>query len=206
MVATVLRLALLAGCIPGLWSFEGARVGRPPEGFEIVSTMPPAPRWVVERDGGQHVLAQTEATPEDIRGRHSFALREGGACHDVTLRARIKLVSERGQAGLVFRYQDRQNHYVLVLDAKERNIRLVRVLHGNRVSIHGQDDVDLEAGVWYQLEIRLEGPEIAARMYGLRLFEATDRSLPEHGRIGFYCDDYTRARFDDLAVKATEPD
>jgi hypothetical protein len=206
MVAPMLRLVLLAGGLSGLWTFERGRAGHPPEGFEIVGTMPPAPHWVVQREAGQNVLAQTVATPEDKIGRHSFALVERGVYRDVVLRARIKLLTEYGQAGLVFRYRDRDNHYLLTLDARQRKIRLVRVVDGNRVSIHGEDDVDVQIGVWYQLQVRLEGPAIAARMYGLRLFEAKDRSLPEEGRIGFFCDDHTRAHFDDLEVTAIEPD
>jgi hypothetical protein len=206
MVAPMLRLILLAGGLSGLWTFERGRTGHPPEGFEIVGTIPPAPHWVVQREAGQHVLAQTVATPEDKIGRHSFALVERGVYRDVALRARVKLLTEYGQAGLVFRYRDRDNHYLLTLDARQGKIRLVRVVDGNRVSIHGEDDVEVQIGVWYQLQIRLEGPAIAARLYGLRLFEAKDRSLPEEGRIGFFCDDHTRAHFDDLEVTAIEPD
>jgi len=206
MVSPVLRLILLAGGVCGLWSFEEAPAGRPPAGFEIVGILPPAPHWVVERHEGQHVLAQTEATPEDLRGRHSFAVVKAGSYGDVILQARVKLLSERSQAGLVFRYQDRDNHYLLALDAKQRQIRLVRVVGGNRVAIHGEDDVDVELGVWYRLKLRLEGPAIVARMCGLRLFGVQDRSLPEEGRIGFYCDDNTRAYFDDLNVVAIKKD
>jgi hypothetical protein len=43
-------------------------------------------------------------------------------------------------------------------------------------------------------------------MYGLRLFEARDRGLPESGRIGFLCDDSTLAQFDDLRVTPLGPD
>ena len=201
----MLRMILLAGSVSGLWSFEEAPAGRPPEGFEVVSAQSPVGHWVVEEHGGERVLAQTEATPEDKRGRHSFALVEGGASADVDVRARIKLVSEGGQAGLTFRYQDLENHYLMVLDARSRKIRLVRVVDGNRVAIHGEDDVELETGVWYQLKVRLRGPAITVRMHGLRLFEAKDRSLPDGGRIGFFCDDHTSARFDDLAVTPIEP-
>jgi hypothetical protein len=201
----MLRMILFAGSVSGLWSFEEAPAGRPPEGFEVVSAQSPVGHWVVEEHGGERVLAQTEATPEDKRGRHSFALVEGGASADVDVRARIKLVSEGGQAGLAFRYRDPDNHYLMVLDATNRKIRLVRVVDGNRVAIHGEDDVDLETGVWYELKVRLRGPAITVRMHGLRLFEAKDRSLPDDGRIGFFCDDHTSAYFDDLAVAPIEP-
>lgn len=205
MVSPMLRLILLAGSVSGLWGFEQDPAGRPPEGFEVISTQPPPAHWVVEPHGGERVLAQTKATLEDKKGRHSFALVEGGLHGDVVLRVRIKLLSENGQAGLVFRYQDRDNHYLMVLDAKQRKIRLVRVVDGNRVAIHGEDDVELETGAWYQLKVRLKGPGIAARMHGLRLFDVKDRSLPDDGRIGFFCDDHTRAHFDDLDVAPTEP-
>ena len=202
----MLCLILLAGGVSGLWSFEEAPAGGPPEGFEVISAQSPVGHWVVEQHGGERVLAQTEATPEDKRGRHSFAIVEGGASGDVVVRVRIKLVSEDGQAGLAFRYQDLDNHYLMVLDARQRKIRLVRVVDGNRVAIHGQDDVELETGVWYQLKVRLRGPAIAVRLHGLRLFDAKDRSLPEDGRIGFFCDDHTRAYFDDLSVVPIERD
>lgn len=206
MVSPMLRLILLAGSVSGLWGFEQAPAGHPPEGFEVINKLLPAAHWIVERHAGQHVLAQTKATPEDKKGRYSFALVKGSTYDEVILRARIRLMSEHGQAGLVFRYQDRDNHYLLVLDAKQRKIRLVRVVDGNWVSIHGEDDVDLGIGVWYELKVRLKGPEIAARMYGLRLFDAKDRNLPDDGRIGFFCDDHTRAHFDDLGVGPIETD
>jgi hypothetical protein len=200
----MLCLILLAGSVSGSWSFEQEPADRPPEGFEVISAGTPPARWVVERHAGQGVLAQTEATPEDEKGRHSFALVEGSAYGDVVVRLRIKFLTKDGQAGLVFRYQDLDNHYLMVLDAKSRKIRLVRVVDGNRVAIHGEDDVELETEVWYELKVRLEGPAITARMSGLRLFHAKDRSLPEDGRIGFFCDDHTRAHFDDLSVAPIE--
>lgn len=204
-MSPMLALILLAGVAPALWTFDQAPAGRPPEGFEIVGMLAPAPRWVVERHSHERVLAQTAPTPDDMKKRHSFAVVKGAVYGDVVLKARVKLLSENAEAGLVFRYQDQNNHYLLTLDSALRRIRLVRVVGGNRVSIHGQDDVDLETGVWYQLAVRLAGPSIAARLYGIRLFEARDRTLPESGRIGFICDDNTRAHFDDLTAAPIGP-
>ena len=205
MVSPMLGLILLVTSASGLWSFDQERAGHPPAGFEVVNMRPPDARWVVEADGDGKVLAQTKPTSDDEKGRHSFALAGSDVYRDIVLRGRVKLATETGQAGLVFRYQNRDNHYLMLLDAKRRKIRLVRVVAGNRVAIHGEDDVEIETGVWYLLKLRLEGPRIAGRMHGLRLFEAKDRSLPAEGRIGFYCDDHTRADFDDLSVKPIGP-
>jgi len=93
-------------------------VDRPPRGFEFGHTagVGRPGRRVVQVDGGNHVLAQLD--PDQTGSRFPVALS-----------VRFKPIS--GQidqaAGLVWRYQDQNNYYVVRANAREDNVVLYKV-------------------------------------------------------------------------------
>jgi hypothetical protein len=111
---------------------RSAAVGSTPAGFSTATTGGGAPgAWKVQEEegapSGRKVLRQTSA--DDTRGRFPVCVFDGLAARDVDLSVRFRPISgEVDQAaGLVWRYQDRDNYYLVRANALEQNVVLYKV-------------------------------------------------------------------------------
>src|SRR6267142_1833863 len=138
-----MRYLIMALIVPlgTTWDFEKDDVDKPPAGFEFATTAKtPAGKWIVRKDGENKVLAQADT---DKTGRRfALALVKDSSFKDLKLSVRGKPVSgEVDQAvGLVWRCQDADNYYVARSNALESNVRLYRVIKGNRTQFAGKDE------------------------------------------------------------------
>lgn len=191
-------------------AFEADAVGTLPSGFRADRTGPGPPgTWVVvageDRPGGQ-VVAQTstDATP----GRFPVLVLEGmgvglGAprapSRDAFVAARFR--AEAGAvdqaAGLVVRYQDPDNYYVVRANALEDNVRLYRVMGGVRELFAGVD-VPVTSDAWHELALEVRGTHFRVMYEGRRLFEADDDALTRPGRAGLWTKADSVTWFDDV--------
>ena len=184
------------------WSFSKDDVGKPPNGFEFTTTRETPPgRWEVIEDEGKPVLAQLDEDSTD--GRFAMAVASDASYRDLRLSVRGKPVrGERDQAvGLVWRYKDADNYYVVRLNPLEANVRLYRVVNGNRIKFAGKEKVDLAAGTWYVLSIEHRGEHIVVSLDGKGLFEADDRTIAEAGSVGVWVKADSVSYFSDLSVE-----
>jgi len=183
------------------WSFESDDVGKPPAGFEFATTAKtPAGAWTVRKDGDNKALAQTDTNKADRR--FAMALVKGSSFKDLRLSVRAKPVSgEVDQAaGLVWRCKDEDNYYLVRSNVLESNVRLYRVVNGNRTQFAGKDEVKLKAGEWQTLRVEHKGTAIKVSLGDEKLFEADDKTFPDAGKIGVWTKADSVTLFDDLAV------
>ena len=157
--------------------FESARTGRGrPARWEIVAD-PSAP--------GGRAVAQTEADPTDYR----FPLLSwhGLSAADVEASVRFKAVSGREDraGGLAVRLLDADNYIVVRANALEDNVRLYRVIHGDRQQFAGAS-ARVPAGEWHTLGLRAEGRRFTVTFNGRELFSATDAAIPGPGRVALW--------------------
>src|SRR5689334_2551214 len=136
-----MRIMLMALMIPmgASWSFESDAVDQAPAGFEFGTTARTPPgHWIVRMDGGNKVLAQIDTDKTDRR--FALALVKDSSFKDLKLSVRAKPVSgEVDQAaGLVWRCKDADNYYLARSNVLERNVRLYRVVNGNRTQFAGK--------------------------------------------------------------------
>ena len=93
--------------------FNEDALDQPPKGFEFGHTagVGKPGRWVVQADGTNKVLAQTDA--DSTRARFAVAVLSDVTAADVDLSARVKPISGRidQAAALVWRYQNQDNYY-----------------------------------------------------------------------------------------------
>lgn len=115
-----------------LFDFEKDRVGQPPAGFSFALTGSGRPGvWIVARDVKApdrfNVLAQTDADPTGYR--FPVAVFDDITAKDLELSVRFKPVSGRGDqaAGLVWRYGDKDNYYIVRANALEGNVVLYKI-------------------------------------------------------------------------------
>jgi hypothetical protein len=189
--------------------FTGDVVGQSPKGFEFAHTagVGTPGKWVVQADGSNKVLAQTD--PDSTRSRFPVAVLSDISAADVDLSVRFKPISGRVDqaAGLVWRYQNQDNYYIVRANALEDNVVLYKVEGGRRTDLplkgegrtYGKKS-DVPAGQWSTLRVIATGPVFEVHFNGARLYEVEDKTFSAPGRVGVWTKADSVTQFDDLSV------
>ena len=123
--------------------FDDNKVGELPMGFQSAFTGKGEPgHWIVKKienaPSADNVVVQTKLDETDYR--FPLLILDGVSYKDFS--AWIRFRAEGGKVdqagGLVFRYKDSNNYYVLRANALENNIRLYAVINGDRRQIGGK--------------------------------------------------------------------
>lgn len=185
--------------------FEGMEAGAPPAGFTTALTGKGRPvEWMVVEDGtapsGTKVLA--EVSGDETSYRFPLALYDGLEARDVEVSVRFRPISGRVDqaAGLVVRARDPNNYYIARANALEDNVRLYRVVDGERQQFAGVDTA-VPAGEWQTLGLRVEGDRLEVALDGRSLFTATDGTFSEPGKVGLWTKADSLTHFDDLTIR-----
>jgi hypothetical protein len=138
--------------VPAAWAagdevvvdFENMATGAAPDGFTTGLTGEGKPvHWIVVEDdsapSGTRALA--EASGDATNYRFPLAVYNGFVAKDVDVSVRFKPISgEVDQAaGLMVRVLDTDNYYVARANALEDNVRLYKVVDGDRDQFAGVD-------------------------------------------------------------------
>jgi hypothetical protein len=120
--------------------FDGGTPGTLPAGWTVAMTHAGGePRWVITPDPGApsppFVLAQT--SQDRTAGRFPLAIWGGAAIRNGEVSVAFKTVSGTVDqaAGIIWRYRDPNNYYIVRANALENNIVLYKVENGIRLSI-----------------------------------------------------------------------
>ena len=185
--------------------FETGTIDASPPGFTAELTGKGKPvRWVVLEDAsapaGPKVLAETSG--DSTSNRFPLAVLNGFEAKDVEVSVRFKPVAGKVDqaAGLMVRLQDADNYYIARANALENNVRLYRVVDGRRQQFAGVD-VPVPNGRWQTLTLRVEGEQFAVALDGRELFQATDQTFSQAGRVGLWTKADSLTHFDDLVVQ-----
>jgi hypothetical protein len=192
--------------------FEKEKPGSPPAGFQMVLTGSGKPgMWVVVEDStapsGHLVLAQTDA---DTTGyRFPVCVLLSVTTKDAEISVRFKPVSGREDqgAGLVWRYRDKDNYYVVRANALEGNVVLYKVQDGKRTDLPLKGEgrtygkkVPVPSGKWSTLGVTVKGSLFAVLLDGAKLYEVEDGTFPDAGKVGLWTKADSVIRFDDLRI------
>ena len=189
--------------------FAGDGVGQPPKGFVFGHTAKVgAPgTWVVQAEGSERYLAQTNA--DGTRSRFPVAVVNDVSAVDVDVSVRFRPISGRvDQAGgLVWRYQDEDNYYLVRANALENNVVLYKVERGRRTDLpvkgagrtYGKA-AQVPAGQWSTLRVVVTGPRFEVFFDGGKLYEVEDATFAAAGRVGLWTKADSVTHFDDLTI------
>jgi hypothetical protein len=179
------------------WTFEDLPAGRPLAGFLFASS--PKDRsgqWSVVRDGTNSVLGQLRQGQSGVQ----LAVVEGPSFGDLVLSVRVRLLEGARSAGVVWRYRDADNYYLARLDLREQDVRIYRVVAGQRTRLEEEDGLELQADSWNMLKVEHRGTRMRLLINGVPVADARDRTGQEAGAVGLWTSDST-AWFDDLSVQ-----
>ena len=205
LLATVGRAAEIA---ERKWDFESGSVGQPPSGFSFGRTGGGRTgRWLIkaEKDApsGAHVLAQLDT--DSTSYRFPIAVAEELLLRDFRLAVRCKPISGKVDraCGVVFRYRDENNYYVVRANALENNVRLYYVRNGDRHQFADWNG-PVSSRIWHELRVSANGDLFEISWNGKKVVEAHDKTFSEPGKIGLWTKADSVTYFDDLTVEAKE--
>jgi hypothetical protein len=193
--------------------FEVESPGGLPRGWSIGMThYGGAPRWEVVRDESApsppYVFAQLSR--DRTAGRFPLAILDRITIADGSVSVAFKTVDGAVDqaAGIVWRYQDPGNYYIVRANALEDNVVLYKVENGVRQSIAPKGLPSRSYGVkrqiprgrWNTLKIEFRGGSFIAFLNGERLFEAEDQTFSKAGKTGLWTKADSVTYFDEFTV------
>ena len=169
--------------------------------------------WEVKEDNtapsGKKVLAQTSSDPTNYR--FPLCIYNAFEARDVDLSVSFKPLSGRVDqaAGLVWRYQDSDNYYVVRANALEENVVLYKVENGKRSDLKPQGswfaygkDAPVPLGVWSSLRVLVRSNTFSVSLNGEHLFDVDDDTFPQAGKVGLWTKADSVTLFDTLTARS----
>ncbi|HTF88881.1 MAG TPA: PDZ domain-containing protein [Planctomycetota bacterium] len=165
-----------------------------------------APRWIVTSSDHSRILRQAST---DKTGIHfPMAIVRDWTASDAVIRVRFRYAGDRidRAAGVVLRWRDANNYLVARANAAEGDLRIFRVVNGDRRTLPGAivkgatDD-----GAWHTLEFRAEGPKLTAVLDGKFETSSYDTYF-RAGRAGVWTKSDSISEFDELEIQAIASD
>ena len=194
--------------------FDSAIAGKLPADWTAAMTHTgPPPRWEIVQDESApsppNVLAQLSR--DRPAGRFPLAIWNRASIQDGEISVAFKAVdgSVDRAAGIVWRYQDPNNYYIVRANTLESNIVLYKVEDGVRASIAPKGLPSRSYGVkhtipsgrWNTLKVIFNGAKIAVFLNHDRLFEAEDTTFQKSGKIGLWTKADSVTYFDDFTFR-----
>ena len=198
-------------------NFDSDQPGTIPKSFTTALTGRGVPgTWATLKDSTApskpNVLAQTGM--DSTNYRFPVCVYNGLTASDVDISVRFKPVKGKVDqaAGIVWRYQDKNNYYVVRANALENNVVPYKVHNGKRTDLdpvgsglfaYGKKAV-ISSGEWGSLRVVAKGSRFTIYVNGKQLYEVEDGTFNSAGKTGLWtkADSYTL--FDDFAVKVIE--
>jgi hypothetical protein len=192
--------------------FESDKVGQAPAGFTFALTGSGRPgAWTIRTDEAsaerRNVLAQMDA--DSTSYRFPLAVWNDVSAADVDLSVRFRPVSGRVDqaAGLVWRYRDADNYYIVRANALEGNVVLYKVEKGKRTDLplkgtgrtYGKK-VAVPKNTWSQLGVTVRGSLHTVSLNGQGLYEVEDTTFTTPGKVGLWTKADSVTYFDDFTI------
>jgi len=150
----------------------------------------------------QAVLAQTSQDPTDER--FPMLIYDGETFKDFKLTTQFKIVSGvvEQMAGIVFRFQDEKNFYVIRASALGHNLRFYKVVQGLRSDPIGPT-TDISVGIWHTLAVQCQGNQITCWLDGRLVMPPLQDNTFSIGKIGFWTKSDAVSYFCNTAIDYT---
>jgi hypothetical protein len=207
IVALLLRVltavCAICTCFAEVVNFDRGAAGSLPPGWTVSMTHAGgSPRWEVIVD---------DTSTDRTAGRFPLAIWNGATLRDGTVSVKFKAISgtvDQG-AGLVWRYQDPNNYYIVRANALEDNVVLYKVQHGERVALAPKGAVSNAYGVkhrvpkqtWTALSVGVRGTVFTVSLDGETLFSVEDSTFTGAGKTGLWTKSDSVIYFDDFQIE-----
>lgn len=198
-------------------NFDKLPAGQLPKGLHSAVNKDKQPgAWVVQEDtsapSSPNVLVQTDAEPTSQR--FPVCVHDLFSAKDLQLSVKFKAISGKKDqaAGLVWRYQDPENYYIVRANALENNVVLYKMENGKRKDLlpigapkdaYGKD-VKVPKEQWNTLQLVAKGNRFTVSLNGTELFNVEDTTFTGRGKIGLWTKADSVTAFDDLVFTSLD--
>jgi hypothetical protein len=143
------------------------------------------------------------------RARFPVAVVRDISAADVDLSVRFKPISGRVDraAGLVWRFQNEDNYYIVRANALENNVVVYKVESGKRTDLPVKGEgrtygrkAEVPSGQWSTLRVVANGRLFEVYFNGTRLYDVEDATFTQGGKVGVWTKADSVTHFDDLTV------
>jgi hypothetical protein len=194
------------------YDFEQYATEKTPAGFHAALTGDGGPvSWLIQEADDGKVLAQLSDDRSNTRYPH--IVREDFRAQNVDLSVRFKTISGEVDAsgGLMFRYLDSDNYYVVRANSLENNVVAYKTENGRRSSIgvKGKGEAygvkaEVPHKTWNSLRVIMNGALMEIYLNERKLFEVEDESFGAAGKIGLWTKADAVTHFDALRAASLD--
>ncbi|HUO29085.1 MAG TPA: hypothetical protein VMU80_07710 [Bryobacteraceae bacterium] len=201
-----------------LWStasqtinFDSAKPGALPSGWIAVSQKSDGlPTWEVRKDSSApsppYVFA--EVSNQNSGSVSPLAILNKMTVKDGDLSVKVKPVGghEEPAGGLVWRYRDPNNYYLLRANALENTIMLYKVENGRTTPLESKGvrafgvKHPVPANQWSVLKVQFHGPLFSVYFNHRRVFQVQDSTFAKAGKVGLWGESGGVTYFDDFHI------
>lgn len=199
-----------------VFDFEKDEAGKTPVGFSAALTGGGGRvEWRVQEvddaPSSEKVVAQL--SDDRTNARYPQLVRNDFEARDVDVSVQFKTISGEVDAsgGLVFRYTDNDNFYVVRANSLEGNVVAYKTENGKRsnIGVKGKGDaygveVEVPHQKWNALRVIMRGKLIEIILNDRKLFEVEDGMLTGAGKIGLWTKADAVTQFDDLSATSLD--
>jgi hypothetical protein len=194
---------LLSSSPPHVINFDSAALGQAPLGWTFPASDGSQPKWEIRRDQSATTQPYVLARIAGADGANiPLAIFNQTDLQNGEISVRFKPVSgEREQAGgLVFRYRDENNFYLVRADATHQFVCLIKVVNGHRIQVGEAVKRDLPRQEWSILKVAAKGNRFQIYVDHRRMLRVDDNSLPAAGKAGLWAPTGAITYFDDFRI------
>jgi hypothetical protein len=186
-------------------NFDTCPLGRTPPGWTIAMTnRGAAPEWQVLKDQTAptqpYVLAQTSHDGND--SRFPLAIFDGVSVQNSDVSVRLKPVSgqEDRAGGVIWRYRDANNYYLVRANALTKNVAIFKVENGKIQQLSALVPHEIPSNAWSILKVSVRGNKFQVYVNHRRILQGQDNTFRTAGKVGLWTVADSVTYFDDFRV------
>ncbi len=185
-------------------NFDNSQLGKAPAGWSIGTNRGPAARWEIRRDRTAptqpYVLAQL--SNDSAANRAPLAIFDSLSLRDGDVSVRIKPVAGRQDpgGGLVWRYRDENNYYLVRANVTQNTVAVDKVENGRRISLVAGVRHDIPLNAWSILKVSARGNRFQVYVDHRRILQGEDNTFTGAGKVGLCTMADSVTYFDDFRV------
>jgi hypothetical protein len=176
-----------------------------PKGWESGITGKGSAKWEVVLDDSSP--SRPNALKQSGEATFCWAAKTDERIKDGFAEVKFKPISgkEDQAGGLVFRFKDANNYYVVRANALEGNVVLYKTVNGKRSSLQVKGrmfgygvDTKVPKGKWSTLRVEYRGNLFTVLFNGKKLFDVEDKTFNDAGAVGVWTKADSVTLFDDF--------
>ena len=194
-------------------NFDTVAAGSPAPDWTVAMTHKGGPpKWQVLKDDTSpskpNVFAQV--SNDRTGGRFPLAVYDKANLKDGSVSVKFKPISGNTDqaAGLIWRYRDPDNYYIVRANALEDNVVLYKVEKGERIALAPKGTPSKTYGVkhrvpkqtWSTLSVNFHGNVATVSFDGKKLFDVEDATFANAGKVGLWTKADSVTYFNDFEV------